>query len=87
MTRRIVFRPFALERFRKCVASPIEKEIVRHVLEQLKDNPDIGYQVPFLTPTFYQARVRTASDTTFWVHYVVDDDKIVLLYLGVPGRC
>jgi hypothetical protein len=87
MTRRIVFRPFALEHFRRCGASQLEREILKHALQRLKHDPGMGYAVPFLTPTFYQMRVNTASDTIFWVHYVFDDEKILLLYLGVPGRC
>ena len=89
MERQVFFKIGALERFRKCRSSQEAKTILKANIENLKANPNLGYPVPFQTnsPHFYQLRVRTAPETTYWIHYIFDDNEISLLYVGVPGRC
>jgi hypothetical protein len=87
MERKVFFRPGALERFARCSADEATKRILKRKIEDLKNNPHLGIKVPFQAKSqFYQLRIPIGN-TTYWVHYVFDDNEVLIGYLGVPGRC
>jgi plasmid stabilization system protein ParE len=73
----------ALARFnKKCGATPQIQALIRSTLEALAENPDLGYKVPFIIPTFYQMPVDD-----YKIHYIFDYLELTVLYIGILGVC
>ena len=75
--RKLKIAPRAVESLKEAHPSDEELVAVENVLRDLTANPMLGYPVAFTNPRFYRIDVGRLR-----VHYVFDDRKVEVSYMG-----
>jgi len=76
--REIVIDPVAFQRMIGAKPTDEERNAIRNILTDLTDDPQLGYEIPFLKPRTY--RVDAGR---FRIHYSFDDHALHVGFIGV----